>query len=846
MESRARFASQIGSRLLVLAVVGHVDPGAAREVANTQIKVDMPADFVDIGAQEALVVDVYFQNRRVGQAQILALPGTLRFLEPAAIVPLLPGVAERQLVADALRESLSITSTPPCAPGATRPGDTCCGTQPVRAVLDRDRFRLDLFVDPALLDVATPSNSGYIARPSRSVSMVSAISGSISGSSQGASILALQNRTILASGSGRVASDVYFDSKRGIQLDQARFQADLSDRRLSAGLMYTIGSDLIARRRLVGISIATQLDTRRDRELLEGTPVVVTLGQRAKIDILQDGRIASSRIYEAGNQWLDTSQLPGGSYDIVLRIAEAGQPVREEHRFFARSQSIAQQGHDLVYATAGLLTPLTGRALSVTRQPYLELGYAHRAGPRIALDGDVSGGRQAVIGQLGSTYLGPLGQLRLAGIASSSGAYGGLFQLSMHNRGPIGLTLDLRRIAARKGVTLEGRPLGEAAISGPVDDQPHAVQTSGGTFTQLSGYVGYTGRNRRLALSGSLRSEPNSAPSYSIGPSLRWDLVQRGSYRLSLDLDSAVTQHGRSGFVGISFARTGLAGTASSGFGVRQTRDEDHRTHARFVSSVSAATAVEDFAGGRADLNAGFERQDGDSTIAGSANFVTSQGLLRADLVQHFGGQSTGQYSVGGSTLLALTKGKLVLKGANQSEAVVAVKIGGARPADRFEVLVDEAVVGVVRGSTSFSVPLAPYREYAIRIRPLASDPLGYDSAVRQVSLYPGSVARLVWNVEPRNAAFGRLVMPDGRPARNAIIRNGPAIAQTDDQGYFQMEIAQQARLDVILSDSRRCEAEVVAPAGAGEFAALETVICRPLLGEPTTVAALARPSREK
>lgn len=844
MKARKRLLGHASSRLIAFAIAAVPCASHADELEAAHIQVGIPAGFAELSAPQTLAVDLFFQNRRVGQVQVVAAPGSVRFLDPSVVAALVPGVAAREQLEKALEAPLAANEAAACQARTAMPSCGGLAPQSVGVVLDRDRFRLDLFVNPALLTVTAPVEESYIAAPDKVLSLINAISGSIFGSGRAGQTLAVQDRLIVASGRGRFVSDLYLDSKRGLKTDQALIQADIGERRYSAGLLYSSGTDLIARRRLVGLSVASQMDTRRDKELLEGTPVVVTLGQRAKVEILQGGNVLSSRIYEAGNQWLDTSLLPGGSYDIILRIAEVGRPVREERRFFARNLHVAQAGHDIVFASAGFLAPQRSRkAFAISNEPYFEAGYGHRLASQIAVDGEVFAGQRAAFGQVGGNYFSPYGQMRVAGVASTSGAYGGLVQFSSQNTGAFGMTVDLRRIVVQKGRMLDGQRPTDAAFPNPLDGQPLSVRASAGTFSQVTGYIGYSGRTRRIGISGSYRSEGRSAGTYSFGPTLRWDLLQSGPFRLSLDAEGAFTRRGRNGFVGLSLVRTGFGSNTTSRFGMRHTHEQLGRSQTNPVGLVAAAAQIDDFAGGRLDLGGGFERESQADTITASANLETPQGAVRGDLVQRVGG--TAQYALGFRTLVTATSGKVMLQGKNEAQGAVTVEVGGGRPSDRFEVIVDEAVVGTVRAGATVSVPLVPYREYEVRIRPVGSGVLGYDSQVRQVSLYPGSVARLVWKVEPKVAAFGRLVMPDGKPVRNAIIRSGEAIAQTDDRGYFQMEVTPASRLEVILPDARRCEATVAAIVREGAFASLDTMICTPVLHQPTTIAVRPQPTRE-
>ena len=71
-----------------------------------------------------------------------------------------------------------------------------------------------------------------------------------------------------------------------------------------------------------------------------------------------DGRLAGSRLYQAGNNALDTSALPDGAYTILLRIREPGGEVREERRFFVKNAQVAPLGQPINSLTlASLPTP---------------------------------------------------------------------------------------------------------------------------------------------------------------------------------------------------------------------------------------------------------------------------------------------------------------------------------------------------------------------------------------------------------------------------------------------------------------------------------------------------------
>src|SRR6185437_1135057 len=113
------------------------------------------------------------------------------------------------------------------------------------------------------------------------------------------------NRTILSLGSARIQTDASYASKLGVVVDDLAAEVDRRDLRYSAGLVWAPGLDLTGQRRIVGLGLGTQFDTRTDRDVLEGTPLVLFLATSAQVDLIVDGPLVTSRTYGAGNNVLD-------------------------------------------------------------------------------------------------------------------------------------------------------------------------------------------------------------------------------------------------------------------------------------------------------------------------------------------------------------------------------------------------------------------------------------------------------------------------------------------------------------------------------------------------------------
>ncbi|WP_164214081.1 hypothetical protein, partial [Stenotrophomonas maltophilia] len=75
----------------------------------------MPSDFADLAQTQRLVADVYFGGTRIGQFDVEAKPGELRFAHPESVVAAIPNVADAGAVTHALTGALDANARFLCA-----------------------------------------------------------------------------------------------------------------------------------------------------------------------------------------------------------------------------------------------------------------------------------------------------------------------------------------------------------------------------------------------------------------------------------------------------------------------------------------------------------------------------------------------------------------------------------------------------------------------------------------------------------------------------------------------------------------------------------------------------------
>ncbi|WP_114227518.1 MULTISPECIES: TcfC E-set like domain-containing protein [Sphingomonas] len=781
-------------------------------------KVSAPGDFAALDGPHDALMDVNLGERRLGEASVTIDHGTVRFKDPAAVVALIPDLIDPAAITAALAGPLDSHAGLVCG----QLNDLDCGVlrPPVAGViLDEDQLRVTVFVNPQLRKAVAEGATGFLPRPDSGLSLASNFGLSLSGTGSHTPLYQAQTRNVLALGSARIRSNVALASGFGVLVDDLVAEVDRPDQRFSAGLFWAPGNDFTGERRILGAGFETQLDTRADRERLEGTPLFLFLQQPARVELLVDGRLVDARYYEAGNNLIDTARLPSGSYNLVLRIQEGSGPIREEQRFFVRSAEMAPLGRPLFHAMAGLLANTRpGRPVSLERQLYYSGGANVRLSRWLGVEGGVTGTSDKAIGQAGAYVATRLVRVRAIGFMSSAHDHGGLLQLASGDLGRVQFTLDLRRVASRSGDTLLPLQDGGFGFAGrPVD----SVDPRGGSYTQLTGNLGLQFGPVTMQVTGFYRGQAGTRD-YSIGPSATWRLGQIGGLQLTMLSDLQLTRAGMAGFVGARMIMSRGAFTTVSSGGGAYGRGADGNQRARAVTNVSSQWQTQPFDDAQLALTGGLNRDQAESSLQGSASLQSRFGTARADVIKRLGGDFG--YSLSIQSGGAARGDGVVVGGRDLTESALIATVRGRGGA--FELLVDGVPRGRIINGRSLPIFLSPYRSYKIQLKPLSGGAIDFDPAPRTVTLYPGNVAHAVWTARKLTTLFGKLVDRAGQPLAGARLAEGTEEMVTADSGWFQFDRGAAKTLNFVRPDGSPCAVALPALPADKDYLSLGTVTC--------------------
>jgi hypothetical protein len=807
--------------LLAITVSGAFIPAdAAQASSRSGFAASAPEGFEALSAEREVVLDAYFAGRKLGEVRARLSPGLIRFNEPEALAALVPDVADRSAVVALLSGPLATNAAKACG-RSPREGCGMLADGQYGVIVDEERFRVDLLLSPNLLVRPDPAAERFLPAPPGEPSLISLFGLTASGSSRGGETLHFQNRAIASVGSLRLRSDSSISTDTGLTFDDLTLESDRSNWRYIAGLFWAPGSDLIGRRKIAGAGIATQLDTRQNKEVLLGTPVSIFLQQPAKVDLLVDGRIVASRIYPAGNRLVDTASLPNGSYELVVRIQEDGRPPREEQRFFSKGSAMAPAGRPLFSVFAGVI-PSSGRGLSLKGDDYFyEATAAYRLSPALGIDAALLGTQHKAIVEGGATYHLPWAQLRVAALLSNGADYGGVVRFNSVGQGPWSFSFDLRKVVSRDGDPL----LPVTRSRGTFSEDPDSGFADRGSFTQALSIIGYRLAQANVRLTALYRRNGSQDANYSIGGAIDVPVLRTGRIDIVLQADARRSERDFASFIGARFLMN-RGRVALSGSGGLRYQSNRPGSDAQPVGEGQASwyRQLADHGQVAGELAAG---RDVDGSYA-RASFYARLPMInaRADLLQQFGDHRTTQYAATLDGGIALTRSGIAIAGRDINDSGILVSANGGEAGQEFDILIDEVTRGTVGNGEQSLLYLQPYKSYDVRLRPRGAQIASFDRASRSVTLYPGTVARVEWSVTPLFILFGRAIAADGRPIANADVIGAHGIGRTDASGYFQIETNSSDQLRLAKEAGSGCVLKVAPAKPAGGLVPAGDVKC--------------------
>ncbi len=227
---------------------------------------------------------------------------------------------------------------------------------------------------------------------------------------------------------------------------------------------------------------------------------------------------------------------------------------------------------------------------------------------------------------------------------------------------------------------------------------------------------------------------------------------------------------------------------------------------------------------------AGVQADSDNRGVSVDADWRNAFGRVQGSLQQSVGeGGAQTAYAGGFAVNTAQLEGDVHVGGDENDRAAVIVETKGDAAGAMLEVVVNGVSRARVRVGKRQALYLSPFHTYRVHVKPEGGALDDYDAVERNVTLYPGNVAKLAWEVNRFSVVVGKIVTPDGAPLKDAIIQESKEQAATDASGRIQAELTRPSALHLKDKDGRVCRVTLprIAPLKEGVLIYREALVCR-------------------
>ncbi len=794
----------------------------------------VPPGFEDLAGPQTNQVDVFFQNRLLLSTIATYDFETLRFHNPQLVAEQIEDLIDPDAILKIIRNPLAINADLLCL--SQTANEDCGLLEPNIAgiIFDEGRFRVDLFINPLQLETKAIYSTKFLPPAEDKLSTIHVLNLNLSGTDEFEDRFNMQANSMLAFGDSRVNVQSNFTDNEDFVIDEFSVQKDNPGWEAEAGVFNTESnaSNFFSEQDVLGARVKTSTNTRTDLEYASGTAIFIFLSQRSRVEVFKDDRLIDAKFYEAGNRQLDTSRFPDGAYNISVRIREENGRERREEYFFVRNASLPPIGEPQYYVEAGKINEVQqDSTLPETTDNYIiHAGGSIRVKENLAVEAEVANSNDESMLQLGLTHL-------IAGLESH-------LNIMTTTESDWGVSVRESWYTEKFAISVDLRHISEGDENDDLDrfDFVNATRTQASaslTHKFLGGRAFWRYRHND-------RSDAIKSETYSV----RYRRQIFRNHRYQLDWDFEANKDSDDYLIGANLNFRFRKGQNEIIFSPGlQTRKSDNERDDDVVGNIAWQHTERNPVLGRLQSRVFHTRESDFSTTGINVTSESRYGYNEIEIDQTRDEDTDNNilgYSMRSQFNLASDFKTVSVGGSRYSRSAVIVDLTGQPKGAKFEVFVDRQSAGFAEVGARTIIPLPAYDTYDIRLESRADTFLSFDENPRQVTLYPGNVNAMTWQVDRVLIFIGRALDLNGDAIQYARIENAGSFAGTDDRGWFQVETGQMDALILSKKDGTRCKLSLGEYNADQDVHVLNDLLCVPISdsqpeSEPTPVQASAQ-----
>lgn len=745
--------------------------------------------------EQTLFIEVFFNDRQIGTFEINASAENLTFTDPVKLLDRLEHIKKSPELLQVLSSPFASNTHLICYARNEPLGCGQVDPSPAAVIFNESLLKLELFIAPELQLAQSQSQEKYLPSAEKRGTSIIEFNALASDSKEESSV-DLTTRARTSYGAGHIFTEAEYNTRtdsariRSLQLTHL-----FRDHELTMGT-FSFGAGLLLNNtQILGASLNSSYRTRIDLDGTFSSQLIVYLPRRSLIQVIIDERVYLAQRYSAGNQTLDTGTLPGGTYELEIRISDPVTGQRSEFHLFTKSTEIPPRNETNYDFTVGV--PVT-----FSDDTFPERSTEFIGGFSAARRLDDQSSLRLGITSVGTLSLAEAQYLRLGkNISLQLGIGSGTRDIRSGS-----LRMNFKHDRTSAGVNAQWFSASQAAYDNDDIESifPRQTMQLGASISRSFGKTSISTRlSHRISTDDSGREDTSTLQTLS----LRQGLFQNRSYRANLQANYRKSDNGYQ--VNISINGTLQKDRANTRLSLRtevdesgdQSRQQDI-TH-RIRSEFGAPTTW------NAQLRAGSD--DVGPTVGIAAN-IENEILVAAITNDWTEGEEGSRKQISTARLgtrIAIDRHGFAVGSSRSSSSGMIMDVQGEPDGAEYEIVINGSKKGIGRVNSERFIGLAPLQNYSVQLLPTTGLTSSLADTSFNFTIYPGSVERIRTTAQKTVLLVASIITPDGLVLNDGYIVQDDNPLRLGSEGILQIEATPGEFIEVIRDYSPACHIEV-------------------------------------
>ncbi len=564
-------------------------------------------------------------------------------------------------------------------------------------------------------------------------------------------------------------------SHNNVFFDNIKLSRYYKKSELSLGELETKNLQNLLQADLLGISLSTSLSRIKNDLNLYAQPIYIYLSYKSLVNLIVDGKIYHSAYYEFGNQEIDTSSLPFGSYNVKIEIIEPTGKKRTIDYFFVKNSLLAPSSIPYYWLDFGFLKKDSRNGFDskdakkfnqYTSDLLLRGGFYKTLNKELALGTNIITTNKV---QAAETYLNLFSKYfntKIVTSMDSDSNYGVnlYFYISRIKNWSTNFSYSKNIINsdfARNNNSY--RPIGHYLMTENINVDYYLPKNIG-----------------TLSFSGYYYKNTPEDKEYSFGPKLALIFRVLNNLNVHTTLYAFKTSKAYNGnlMLSMNFDSDKVSFENSSYTNLKKYNEN--------------STILKLRSGEKYNNNIMLNIQHNHKVNYGNVDYVSSDyknkyGKIRGTYMLD---KVAKQYVMDYSSIIAFNKDNFIYGTYDNYSSILLIKINGGNKKSFFDIYINNEKRASINGDSTVTVGVSPFKEYSIQLVSKGSNNVILDTNyIDGITIYPGEFQTFEINAKNTIILVGKLYSENDKILKDIDIIGEMDITSTDDNGEFQITV---------------------------------------------------------